>query len=49
VKISQLGTPLFDARRELLTLWALAILYGGLALGLNFKDQRLLWPSVALA
>ncbi|WMT78422.1 ABC transporter permease [Bradyrhizobium sp. Ash2021] len=40
VKLSQLGAPLFDARSESLTLWALAILYGGTALALEIRDRR---------
>jgi ABC-2 type transport system permease protein len=40
VKLSQLGAPLFDARSEFLTLWALAILYGGTALALEIRDRR---------
>ena len=49
VKISRLGAPLFDARSQFLTLWALAILYGGLALAFEFADQRSLRPGAAVA
>jgi ABC-2 type transport system permease protein len=49
VKISQLGAPLFDARSQFLTLWALAILYGGIALAFEFADQRSLRPGAAVA
>jgi ABC-2 type transport system permease protein len=40
VKISQLGAPLFDARSQFLTLWALAILYGCAALALEAGSRR---------
>jgi ABC-2 type transport system permease protein len=49
VKISQLGAPLFDAREQFLTLWALAILYGGVALLLEFRDRRVMRPISAAA
>jgi ABC-2 type transport system permease protein len=42
VKLSQLGAPLFDARREFLTLWVLAFAYGGIALLLEHRDRRAL-------
>jgi ABC-2 type transport system permease protein len=47
VKISQLGAPLFDARREFLTLWVLAIVYGGIAVALEFRDRRLFQTGIA--
>jgi ABC-2 type transport system permease protein len=40
VTISQLGAPLFEARSEFVTLWALAIIYGGIALILEIRDRR---------
>jgi ABC-2 type transport system permease protein len=49
VKISQLGAPLYDAREQFLTLWALAILYGGVALLLEFRDRRRVRPIGAVA
>jgi ABC-2 type transport system permease protein len=49
VKISQLGAPLFDARNQFLTLWALAFLYGGLALALEYRDRCRLRSNSAAA
>jgi ABC-2 type transport system permease protein len=41
VKLSQLGAPLFDARGDFLILWALAIIYGGIAVAFEFRDRTL--------
>jgi ABC-2 type transport system permease protein len=41
VKLSQLGAPLFDARSDFLILWALAIIYGGIAVAFEFRDRTL--------
>lgn len=49
VTISQLGAPLFDAREQFLTLWALAIFYGGVALVLEFRSRRRVQPLGAAA
>ncbi len=32
VRVSQLGAPLSDVRIQFLTLWALALIYGGIAM-----------------
>jgi ABC-2 type transport system permease protein len=40
VKLSQLGAPLSDAKSQFLTLWALAVLYGGTALALEAASRR---------
>lgn len=40
VKVSQLGAPLSDVRSEFLTLWALALVYGSLAVFLESRKAR---------
>ena len=40
VSVSQLGAPLSDIRTSFLTLWALALFYGCLAVGLEVRIRR---------
>ncbi|MBB2692571.1 UNVERIFIED_ORG: ABC-2 type transport system permease protein [Rhizobium esperanzae] len=40
VAVSQLGAPLSDVRSPFLTLWALALFYGCLAVGLEIRMRR---------
>jgi ABC-2 type transport system permease protein len=40
VSVSQLGAPLSDVRTPFLTLWALALFYGCLAVGLEVRMRR---------
>jgi ABC-2 type transport system permease protein len=39
-RLAQLGAPLADARGEFLTLWALAVFYGGVAWILELGKRR---------
>lgn len=40
VSVSQLGAPLSDVRTPFLTLWALALFYGCLAVGLEVRMRE---------
>jgi ABC-2 type transport system permease protein len=45
VKVGQLGASLADVRSEFLTLWALAALYGCIAVLLETRRRRSLYPA----
>ncbi len=47
VKLSQLGAPLSAARPQILTLWALAVVYNGIALVLVARQGKSFRSSVA--
>lgn len=46
VRVGQLGAPLSDVRPQFLTLWALALIYGGIAVLMEAKKRRLIASTV---